>query len=107
VSVTAVETADYCQVKFVGELLEERRPYLLLKRKFADLDDGRFYLESGPPMFAGNYRIRSARLDREEFTALLAGAGLDVRVTFTEKVSNYDQFSRILKLVIPEVEFPK
>ena len=104
VSTAAVETADYCQVKFVGAEGEDRRPYLLLKRKFADLDDGRCHFESGPPMYAGNFRVRSARLDPDAFTAYFAGAGCDVRVTLTEPVNDYDHFCRILKMIVPEVE---
>jgi hypothetical protein len=107
VSTAAVENADYCQVKFVGIDDEDRRPYLLLKRKFADLDDGRCYFESGPPMFAGNFRVRSARLDSDAFTAFFAGAGFDVRVTLPEPISNYDKFCRILKMILPGVEIIK
>jgi hypothetical protein len=106
-SVAVAETGDYCQVKFTGAESEERRPYLLLKRKFADLDDGRCYFESGPPMFAGNFRVRSARLDPDSFTAYFAGAGFDVRVTMKERMNNYERFCRILKLLLPEVEIVK
>jgi len=104
VSVAAVETGDYCQVKFVGTDEEERRPYVLLKRKFADLDDQRCYFESSPPMFAGNFRVRSAKLNPDAFTAYFAGAGFDVRVILREPIRDYDKFCRILKLILPDVE---
>jgi hypothetical protein len=104
ISVEAAEAGDYFQVIFEGAGDEENRPYLLLQRQFEDPEDEQCYLETGPATFAGHFRVRSAQLSRDEFKVNFAGAEFEAKAMLKKRIADYDDFCRILKIIVPEVE---
>src|SRR6266480_1969100 len=98
---------DYCQVMFEAEQDSDDpdSPYLLIQRQFEDPDDDWCYIETQDEKYIGHFLLR-----RVEFTPKNLSIEFNrprdnlVSVTFTMAASDFEEASRVVKIISGEIE---
>ena len=98
---------DYFQVMFEAEedAEDSDSPYLLIQRQFEDPEDELCYIETHDKKYIGHFILR-----RVEFT--LHGLSIELNrrngnllsVTFTMAPSDFNEASRVMKIISGEIE---
>jgi len=105
--VSASVSGDYYQAKFAAEQDSDDGPYLLIQRQFEDPDDDWCYIETHDKNYIGHFH-----LSRVEFTPQNLSIEFDrpadnlVSVTFAMAASDFEEASRVLKIISGEIELP-
>ena len=105
--VSSSVSGDYYQVMFEAE--EETNdpdsPYFLIQRQFETSDGGRCYLETHDEKYIGHFLLR-----RVEFTPERLSIEFDrpsdnlVSVTFCMAISDFEETSRVMKIISGEID---
>jgi hypothetical protein len=100
---------DYYQAMFAAQqdLDDVDSPYLLIQRQFEDPDDNWCYIETHDKNYIGHFHLR-----RVEFTPRNLSIEFDrprdnlVSVTFAMATSDFEEASRVVKIISGEIELP-
>jgi hypothetical protein len=102
-------SGDYYQAMFAAEQDSDGvdGPYLLIQRQFEDPDDDWCYIETHDKNYIGHFHLR-----RVEFTPQNLSIEFDrpadnlVSVTFAMAASDFEEASRVVKIIGGEIELP-
>jgi hypothetical protein len=98
---------DYYQAMFAAEedATDPDSPYLLIQRQFETSDDDTCYIETHDAKYIGHFILRQL-----EFTPKKLSIEIDrptdnrVSVTFSLTVRDFDEASRVVKIISGEIE---
>jgi hypothetical protein len=104
---TSTFAGDYYQAMFKAdkEADDPHSPYLLIQRQFEDPDDYLCYVETHDEKYIGYFFLR-----RVEFTLHGLSIELDrpndnlLTVTFTMAPSDFEQASRVVKIIAGDID---
>jgi hypothetical protein len=102
---SASEAGDYFQVIFQEHEDVEDGRYLLIQRQFELPDEECCAIETELPDMCGHFEIRRAVLKRSRFQVWWSGESeTQADVTFEADDESYADISRIMRIMIPQVE---
>ena len=102
-------SGDYYHAMFEAEQDSDDvdSPYLLIQRQFEDPDDNWCYIETHDKNYIGHFHLR-----RVEFTPQNLSTEFDrpadnlASVTFAMAASDFEEASRVVKIISGEIELP-
>ena len=81
-------------------------PYFMIQRQFEMPDGGECYVETNNPEYCGHYRIVRAKLGSNRiFLQIDREKSAEVEVIFSASERDYRELKRVMKIMIPHVEF--
>ena len=96
-SVSASEAGDYFQVLFENEEDDVEAGYFLVQCQFEFPDGGEFYIESNDPRFCGQFKVKSATLNRRSFRLEMPSTKWKrIHIEFGADQVAYEELVRVL-----------
>jgi len=102
---SASEAGDYFQVLFEERADGEGSRYFLIQRQFEFPDEECCAIETELPDMCEHFEMHRAVLERSRFQVWWSGGSeVQADVTFETDGESYAEISRIMRIMIPQVE---
>jgi len=102
-------SGDYYHAMFEAEQDSDDvdSPYLLIQRQFEDPDDDWCYIETHDKNYIGHFHLRCVEFTPQNLSIEFDRPGDNlVSVTFVMAASDFEDTSRVVKIISGEIELP-